>query len=301
VSIGLPVYNGERFLAQAIDSLLQQSFSDFEIIICDNASEDATEEICRSYADKDSRIQYFRNQTNLGAFANAKRTFELSRAPYFKWAFHDDVCGPGFLEKCVDVLDRFPDVVLCYPRSGFIDEHGKLIADYEAGCNLRSPDVTNRVSRFFAECSNDGHPVLGVLRHDALVHTSLIGPYPASDMVLLLQLALMGKIYEIPEQLFFCREHAGRSCRRNRTYADLATWHNPSRKIRWQLPRWRLAFEFFRCISHARLGLRQSISCYISILKWCRWHYRPFIRDLINVSHNRLSGQTRMLNPDTSS
>src|SRR5690242_6344650 len=97
VSIGLPVYNGERFLAEAIDSVLAQTFTDFELIISDNASTDRTPEICKAYAEKDSRIRYYRNEENQGASWNFNRVFELSRGMCFQWLAHDDYIAPGFL------------------------------------------------------------------------------------------------------------------------------------------------------------------------------------------------------------
>ena len=97
VSIGLPVYNGENFLEFALDSILGQTFQDFELIISDNASTDATESICRRYAAKDSRIRYYRNPNNQGAAQNYNRVFALARGEYFKWAAHDDVCKPNYL------------------------------------------------------------------------------------------------------------------------------------------------------------------------------------------------------------
>jgi glycosyltransferase involved in cell wall biosynthesis len=84
LSIGIPVFNGEEFLPELLDSLLAQTFSDFEIVICDNASSDRTAQICCEYASRDARIRYFRNDTNLGALPNYNRTFELSTAPLFK-------------------------------------------------------------------------------------------------------------------------------------------------------------------------------------------------------------------------
>ena len=94
VSVGIPVFNGERFLAETIESILAQTFKDFEIVISDNASTDRTEEICRSYAARDPRIRYNRNDTNRGAAWNHNRVFELARGEYFKWQSHDDFCAP---------------------------------------------------------------------------------------------------------------------------------------------------------------------------------------------------------------
>src|ERR1035438_9843576 len=97
VSIGLPVYNGENYLDPALNSILRQDYSDLELIISDNASTDATGNICREYAAKDPRIRYYRNETNIGASANFNCLVKLARGEYFKWAAHDDVHLQGFL------------------------------------------------------------------------------------------------------------------------------------------------------------------------------------------------------------
>src|SRR6185369_4346332 len=105
VSIGLPVYNGVNYLRQALDSLLAQTFGDWELILSDNGSTDATESICREFAARDGRIRYLREPVNRGATWNFNRVFELSRAPLFRWAAHDDVCSPELLERCVAALE----------------------------------------------------------------------------------------------------------------------------------------------------------------------------------------------------
>src|SRR5690349_812781 len=92
VSIGLPVYNGEKYLLNAIGSLLKQDFEDFELVISDNASTDKTEAMCHEFAAKDKRIRYHRNETNIGATGNYNRVFRLSNGEFFRWASHDDEC-----------------------------------------------------------------------------------------------------------------------------------------------------------------------------------------------------------------
>ena len=127
ISIGLPVYNGELFLKEAIDAVLNQTFRDFELIISDNASTDRTAQICRDYAANDSRIRYYRNETNIGANPNFRRVFALSSTEYFKWVSHDDLQTLDFLEKTVAIMEQDPDIVLCYPRVRVIDEAGNTI------------------------------------------------------------------------------------------------------------------------------------------------------------------------------
>ena len=92
VSIGLPVYNGQEFLEETLHSILNQTFNDFELIICDNASTDRTAEICRSFAKRDRRIRYYRNEINLGAAKNFNGVFFLARGEYLKWSDNDDLC-----------------------------------------------------------------------------------------------------------------------------------------------------------------------------------------------------------------
>ena len=120
------MYNGERFLAQALECLLAQTFGDFELVISDNASTDRTPEICHAYVQRDPRVRYVRNPLNLGSVPNFNRVFELSTAPLFKWAAHDDLHHETYLEGCVRLLDEDPAVVLAHSGTAFIDDHGEL-------------------------------------------------------------------------------------------------------------------------------------------------------------------------------
>jgi glycosyltransferase involved in cell wall biosynthesis len=125
VSVGVPVYNGARYVARTLDSLLAQTLTDFELIITDNASTDATESICRDYAQRDSRIRYHRADTNLGVVRNFNWCVELARGEYFHWHAADDMAAPTLLEKCVAVLDADPSVVLAFARTMLIDEQAE--------------------------------------------------------------------------------------------------------------------------------------------------------------------------------
>jgi glycosyltransferase involved in cell wall biosynthesis len=167
VEVGLPVRNGERFLARQLESLLAQDFRDFEVIISDNASTDATEEICRRYAERDARIRYYRSDIDRGLAWNWNRTFELSRAPYFKWAAHDDEHDPSFLSRCVAVLDADESVVCCHSASVDIDEDGAVRRSWPARTRLASPSPHVR----FADVLRPSYPCLqmfAVMRADAL-------------------------------------------------------------------------------------------------------------------------------------
>ena len=133
VSIGMPVYNGAAFLRESLDSLLSQTYEDFELVISDNGSTDGTQNICRAYATEDVRIRYYREEENRGAAWNYNRVFELARGEYFKWAAHDDVHAPTFLERCVEVVDNNPDVLWCFSRHTHVDCYGRPLANPKAG------------------------------------------------------------------------------------------------------------------------------------------------------------------------
>ena len=116
VSIGLPVYNGEAHIEEAISSILAQSYRDFELVISDNGSKDKTQQICSEYAKRDRRIFYYRFEKNIGAARNFNRVFDLSSGEFFKWAASDDVIAPEYLSKCLSVLEQNPSVVLVHSK-----------------------------------------------------------------------------------------------------------------------------------------------------------------------------------------
>src|SRR5215217_6260135 len=210
VSIGLPVYNGERFLARSLDSLLAQTMPDFELIISDNASSDGTAEICRAYAERDRRIRYVRNEHNVGVYRNFNKVFELSRGSHFKWAAADDFAEPRLLERCLDILKREPAVVLVYPRTRFVDENDKPLPIVDPGWDLRSADARER----FYYVIKSGHwcnLFYGLTRRDALLKTRLFPPYSGGDYRLAGELSLLGQFRETEEPLFYRRIHAGAS------------------------------------------------------------------------------------------
>jgi len=206
VSIGLGVYNGGRFLRATLESLVSQSFGDFELIISDNASTDGTSEICMEYAAKDNRIRYSRNLKNIGVNNNFNRVFHLSSGRYFRWSAADDLFAPTSLRECVDVLDRCPEVVLCYPRTVLIDAEGHFLRRYDDNLDLRAPSAADRF-HWVLQNIGLGNVQYGLIRSDVLRRTSLFGSFAASDLVLIAELALYGQFREIPQDLFFPRMH----------------------------------------------------------------------------------------------
>ena len=280
VSIGMPVFNGEGFIAEAIESLLAQSFTDFELLIADNASTDRTEEICREFAARDSRIRWLPSQVNRGAAWNFNRLFGEAKGEYFKWSAADDVCAPTFLQKCVDVLDNDPDVVLCHCHTSKIDAHGELIDQYglDNGLDVASPQVHRR---FGAQIMSRHScvQVFGLIRREILARTPLIGPYVSSDRVLLAELSLYGPYQVIGESLFFRRYHEKTSIHLDER-TERAEWFDTDKKGRIAWPAWRVVGELGLATMRAPLGLKDFLQCNFEILRHCKYRRSSLGQDL---------------------
>ena len=178
-------------------------------------SADRTQEICRTYAASDQRIRYFRHEINRGAAWNYNNTFFQAAGRFFRWAAHDDLSGATYLEACVPVMEENPDIVLCYPQTTIIDEHGAPIRTHDDSLTLMHEYPHQRIAAFDPGLC---YPVFGLMRTDALAKTRLIDSYVGSDMPLLWHLALLGKTYEVPERLFQRRYHPQSSVRSNPDY-----------------------------------------------------------------------------------
>ena len=267
LSIGLPVFNGENYLEAALDSLLAQTYSDFELIISDNASTDRTQEICQAYATKDPRIRYYRNEQNLGATKNFNRVFELSLGKYFKWAAHDDVCASEYLERCIEVLDCDPSIILCHCKTGIIDEHGNPYLNYIVELDTAS---TKRYKRFRDMISIEHwcFQAFGVIRANELRKTPLIESYSGSDRTLLAELCLMGRVYEIPEYLFYRREHPETSTRMYPGELERRKWFDPNSTRQFHIPMGIKFSKYFASIKRVPMSQYERILCYLQLSRW---------------------------------
>jgi len=285
VSVGLPVYNGERYLREAVESVLAQTFEGFELIIRDNASVDATGDISRELRAKDPRVRYERSTENLGAARNFNRAFELSRGEYFLWLSHDDYYAPDYLERCVQVLDANPEVVLCYPLVQIVDELGEPVQEY--GGRLKRA-ASERTSERFGELILVHHwcrEVFGMMRVSALRETGLIGNYVQSDRTLLAHLALLGPFFEIKEMLFHSREHAGRSMRAYKNEQSRAEWFDSKSGGRVVFPHWRLIWEYSKLLPNVPMGFAERLRCYREVARWGSWNRHQLAEDLWYAAH----------------
>ncbi len=302
VSIGMPVFNGEKYVAEAVKSVLNQTFTNFELIISDNASTDRTQQICLDYASKDQRIRYYRNQKNVGAPKNYNKTFELSNSKYFKWAAYDDVLHPEYLRKCVSALEKDAEIVGCHSKTARIDKDGNFLGYHNKNYlyHINSPKAHERF-RDLIGLYYITTPFHAVYRASFFAQSQLHGSYVGADRNLVAELGLMGRIYEIPECLFYWRDHpdsytsrfygSNREDTLDRLLEEAAWWSKDSGSY---FPHWKNCIEYFKSVNRVTLPASERLLCYSQILGWFMDEGSKFmVKDLMLflLQHSRLANK----------
>ncbi len=274
VSIGLPVYNGANYLAKAIESVLCQSFDDFELIISDNASTDETANICRRYAAKDTRVRYMRQPDNFGAAPNFNAAFVAASGEYFRWHAHDDLLEPKYLERCVEALDRHADAVFSHSRTMLIDSSGapiRVLPDQLPGAS------SARVSdRFRANLgTHNAVDYFGLFRRKIFEDSLPLRSYPGSDKLLLAELALRGRFVFVDEPLFLNRHHLNRYQKRIK-WEDRARWFDTSTEVHIALPALRVWLDYADQMRRRVVEPSERRRCYLALAEY--WTHRVHLR-----------------------
>ena len=288
VSVGLPVFNGENYLAEAVKSILDQTFGDFELIICDNASTDRTEEIARRFAALDKRVRYHRNATNIGGGRNQKLAVDLSRGRYVRLAAHDDLIAPTFLEECVRELENRPDAIICFSGTIVIDEDGNQVSTYQS-----TRGSANRPSKRLAELAFRVHncdAIYGVMRTDALRRARPLGNYIDADKVFLSGLAMQGRFHALDRPLFYKRFHPKNYVA---DWRDRMAWFNPDKKGKPSLPNWLELRDFVRTVATAKIPLRERLLCACVVAAWAVRYSPQLSKDLFVYGRMMLSPSRR--------
>jgi len=202
VTVGVPIYNGERFVRSALDALLAQTFGDFVVRISDNGSTDGTRRICEEYARRDARIAYTRHDVNRGANWNFNELARTATTPLFSWYAVDDTAQPRYLESCVAALESTPQAVLAYTLANVTDERGALKVAQSPPLPFDSPVVAERFGACLSPIPYVENALYGVVRTAALHGTRLLGPFGGSDRAFLAELTLYGPFARVDERLF---------------------------------------------------------------------------------------------------
>jgi hypothetical protein len=279
VSIGLPVFNGERFVSSAIESVLAQTFGDFELIVSDNGSTDATPEIVARYASADERIRVLRHAETKGARWNFYTAFGAARGELFAWLASDDEWAPTFLERCVEALDAEPTASLAFSHVSYVDEQGQQTGSREMVMRVASERLHERlwdVLMVWHDCL----PVFGVMRRDVLARTGLIGPYASGDHLLIAEMVIAGQFAIVDEHLFRSRLHGGQSISTYDVWVDhhaYAEWFEKTAPGRVSFPQWRLTGDLVKAVAGSGASINARLRCVPAVVRWAV-RYRSLLR-----------------------
>jgi glycosyltransferase involved in cell wall biosynthesis len=277
LTVGLPVYNGASFVAESLDALLGQTFEDFELIISDNASTDATGDICRQYEKQDSRVSYYRQPRNVGLAPNHNFVVDKARGELFKWAAGDDLYGRDLLRLCVEAMDADPDVVLAHSYTAMIDSTGAVTAAlvYPLATSSRSAPERLRSLLFDSGGDDDG----GMMRTEVLRRTAMKESYHHADRTIIAELALHGPFYQVPDWLYFRRDHEERAERACPTVRSRCANMDPRRASRLRNPVLRLHAEYIwgyaKAIRRAPLSPADRRECNRVLRQWLVSRVQP--------------------------
>jgi glycosyltransferase involved in cell wall biosynthesis len=266
LTIGLPVYNGENYLAESIDALLAQTYTDFELVISDNASADGTEEICRKYAAGDDRIRYVKQPVNIGAAPNHNFLVDQARGELFKWAAHDDLFAPRLVESCVELLDANHDAALAHTYMAIVDEAGDVMETYDYTLKTDSPSAPVRFRDLLF--TDGGDDFYGVIRTDVMRAIAPHDSYHNAGRKLVAEMSLYGRFLQVPEVMFFRREHPGRGDRLGSVQAvcrnldPRRAGHSTARLMSEYMT------SYFTAVARAPLSAADRRRCYGLLTRW---------------------------------
>ena len=282
VSVGIPVFNGENYLDEAIRSVLSQTVDDLELVICDNASTDRTRQICQDHAAADQRVVYVRNEQNLGAIPNYNKTFDIARGSYFKWLAHDDRILPTFLATTVGALENDPSAVLCNSVVEYIGRNGQRLANYET---VLKDGAGESAAKRFAALVLRSHSVVDVFatfRRSAWLGNRK-GSFHGEDRVFLAYMALKGRLIQVKDPLNQMREHPNRYTRAVRSSRDRLSWHDTSRKGQINFPTLRLFAEYWKLLAKVDLPMAERERCRLALVQWWFTNYN-LIRASVDIA-----------------
>jgi glycosyltransferase involved in cell wall biosynthesis len=288
VSMCLPVFNGENYVAEAIESMLAQTYTDFELVITDNASTDRTEEICRKFADADGRIRYHRNERNVGGARNQAIAADLSRGKYVRFSAHDDKVAPTHLEECVAVLEQRPDVVIAFTSTVVLDEVGAVVSEYHSTRGTAATPAERFRELIFRDHNCDA--VYGVIRGDVLRAVRPLENFIDADKVWLARLSFRGPFVSIDRPLFYKRFHPKNHVA---NWRDRMAWFNPDAKGKASFPNWLELASFTNAVATAPIPVRERLRCAATTLHWVARYSPKLAKDVLIAGASLLPSRRR--------
>ena len=280
VSVGVPVFNGEKYLKTSLDSLVKQTYKNLEIIISDNGSTDKTKDICEQFAKCYENIHYYRCEKNRGLAWNHNNTFYLSTGGYFFWFSYDDILHEEYIEKCVDIYTKYSGISVVYSKIKIIDKLGYTIPMKENALDLFACNIYNRFKLCLSPMQYYHSIHYGIIKRDILSKIKLLDDSLGADRCFVARLSLMGKIYQIPEYLFFRRRHENNFG----TIHKEMTVYRPGEKNNFVFTKWKLFYEDFKTIFQTDQPIFVKTGLFFTILNWWLKNRKIFIREIIKNS-----------------
>ena len=255
VSIGVPVYNGEKTLSEALSSLLAQDYKNLEIIISDNGSTDDTPKICKEFANKDKRVTYYRSDENLGSSWNFNRVFDLSNGKYFMWAAHDDFRKKPFVSECVKQMESSPSAALCQTHTTtYIVGHKEIICVANLDSFKKDSGLVERYRETLKHFPATA--IYGLYRSSLMKKTRMFEKVIATDLAFTQELSIYGSFIQVPEAYF---DYNIRE-KWNTIHQDYKLFLGKERKPFWYLP------FIVLFINHWSRIVSASIPLYVKLL-----------------------------------
>lgn len=270
ITIGLPVYNGENYVGESIRCLRDQTFGDFRLIISDNASTDATEEIARSAARDDERVIYHRQRVNLGGPANYNFTLAQAEGEFFMWHAHDDLRDPRFLELAYAHMVDSRTTSVTFSRSIAIGPDGEHLGPMFRPEGLVHHSAHRRL-RAVIGAPRPELALFGLMRRELLEQTGKHGSFKGGDRILVAEMALLGDFHELDDVLFQNRDHPDRYTRMSagpEAEPKRREWWDPTRTADTiSMPRWRGFREYLGAIRRHPLTTAERIRCSMALFQ----------------------------------
>jgi glycosyltransferase involved in cell wall biosynthesis len=279
VSVLIPVYNGADFLELAIQSVMDQTLQDLELVICDNASTDATRSIAERYAGMDSRIRYVRHATNTGVNRNWDFAARQARGKYLKWLSSSDYMAPDLLSVCVGKLENAPRAVLCFPETMWVDVNGYERGVVEQDFSVQGDDLVDRFLQVASRLCVNSPINAGVFRRDAVISVLPLGNYPGADLVAMARLAVIGEFLLVADTRFFRRSGAQYSTL-HRSARETGRLFNSNATLAIQLIETRRLLGYYSAIHGASLPLSDRVRLACAATKNIWWSRRLVINEL---------------------
>lgn len=270
VSIGIPVYNGAEWIENTLDSILNQTYSNIEIIISDNASTDNTEASCRDYAAKDNRVRYFRNDQNIGVSNNYNSVFNHSSGDFFKWSSASDIIKPDFIEKCLEKFNADPELVLVCPGTVLFNEETGSEEEYVENINLTSHSAVDRFINYVDHIRLN-NVMNGLIKSAALKKTGLMKNFLGADINMIAELSLYGRFKLLPQYLFY-RRMEQQTATFYKPVEEVLKYFNPDNKNLMLFQYWINYLYYLKVVKKSLLKPSEKLLLKKFILKTMYYH-----------------------------